>query len=71
MKANVLLGDSEKFLVKAEVAASMKQQLYKMYVHSAQQNESVSMLTATANLEKVDAVSMLLGHCILYGTIQI
>ena len=42
VRANVLLGDSEKFLVKAEVAASMKQQLYKVYVHLAQKNGSVS-----------------------------
>ena len=42
VKVHVLLGDSERFLVKAEVAASMKQQLYKVYVHLNQQNGTVS-----------------------------
>ena len=42
VKAHVLIGDSERLLVKAEVAASMKQQLYKVYVHLHQQNGTVS-----------------------------
>ena len=42
VKAHVFIGDSERLLVKAEVAASMKQQLYKVYVHLHQQNGTVS-----------------------------
>ena len=42
VKAHGLHGDSESLLVKAEVAASMKQQLYKVYVHLTQQNGTVS-----------------------------
>lgn len=37
MKANAKIGDSEMFLVKAKITASIKQQLYIVYVHLVQQ----------------------------------
>ncbi len=41
VKANVKIRDSAKFLIIARVAASMKQQLYNVYVHLLQQNGEV------------------------------
>jgi len=53
--------DSEKFLVKVKVAASMKQQLYKVYVHLVQQNRTVSYANCNCQSGKVGCCKHVTG----------
>ena len=61
VNAYVLLGDSERPLVKAEVAASMKKQLCKAYVHLNQQNGTVSYASCNCKSGKVGCCKHVAG----------